>query len=168
MPGNAALVVNETRDARQRLDVIVAPDTEVLRADPALGHNRRRFSLRTSAAPPTARLPRWTRCQSLANPSLLGLLAHRRDHDAVAKKHVAHSQRREQVSVLICKHAKESHRMRNSFLLANRSLGAVCHFNECGTERSDVDRFDEVAPEAGRDAFLQIGVHSETAERDAA
>ncbi len=28
-------------------------------------------SVMTSAAPPTAREPRWTRCQSLANPSTL-------------------------------------------------------------------------------------------------
>src|SRR5262249_10932063 len=28
-------------------------------------------SMKTSPAPPIARLPRWTRCQSLANPSTL-------------------------------------------------------------------------------------------------
>ena len=56
-------------------------------------------STMTSAAPPTARLPRWTRCQSSAKPSRRAVLAHRRHHDAVPEGHAADRQRAEQVDL---------------------------------------------------------------------
>ena len=40
-------------------------------------------SVNTRPAPPTARLPRCTRCQSLAKPSCAGIFAHRRDDNAI-------------------------------------------------------------------------------------
>src|ERR1700688_1087375 len=42
--GNAALLMNETDDPSQRLNVSVAPDTKVLRTDAALGKNGRCLS----------------------------------------------------------------------------------------------------------------------------
>jgi len=68
--GVAALAVNEADDARQRLDVRVLPEPHVLRRDAASAVTAV-ASVSTTAAPPTARLPRWTRCQSFAKPSSL-------------------------------------------------------------------------------------------------
>ena len=38
--GHGALAVHETGDARQRFDVVVAPDTQVARGDTAIGIDR--------------------------------------------------------------------------------------------------------------------------------
>jgi hypothetical protein len=42
-PRRGALLANETRDAREHLDVVVFPDAKILRADATFGRNRRRF-----------------------------------------------------------------------------------------------------------------------------
>src|SRR4051812_47657811 len=47
---DAALVVNETNDTPQRLDMSVAPDTKILRADAALRQDRSRFGHHQSRA----------------------------------------------------------------------------------------------------------------------
>ena len=51
--------------------MLVFPDAQIAVGD--VVHAARRRSLRPSPgpAPPTARLPRWTKCQSEANPSSL-------------------------------------------------------------------------------------------------
>ncbi len=67
-PGDRALGFDETGDAMQRLDMRVAPDAEVVSGDAPSG-NTAVASTITRPAPPTARLPRCTRCQSLARPS---------------------------------------------------------------------------------------------------
>ena len=48
--GDAALVVNETNDTPQRLDMSIAPDAKVLRTDAALGQDRGRFGHHQSRA----------------------------------------------------------------------------------------------------------------------
>ena len=58
MPGNRSLRVHEADDARKRLDVIVAPDAEILRADAAFARDRGRLGEHERRRPPTARLPR--------------------------------------------------------------------------------------------------------------
>ena len=70
---------------------------EVLRADPALGLTAV-ASVITAPAPPTAREPRWTRCQSWGarRPSRGGVLAHRRHPDPVADGDVAEGDRLEE------------------------------------------------------------------------
>jgi hypothetical protein len=40
---DAALLVNESRDATQKLNVCVIPDTQILRADAPFGQDRRSF-----------------------------------------------------------------------------------------------------------------------------
>ena len=52
-------------------------------------------STMTSPAPPTARLPRWTRCQSVGSPSRLEYWHMGDDEDAVAEGHIAQFQRGE-------------------------------------------------------------------------
>ena len=68
--GDAALLVHESHDAREHLDVIVFPDAEIFGTDAAFGVTAV-ASVKTRPAPPTARLPRCTKCQSLAKPSVL-------------------------------------------------------------------------------------------------
>ena len=63
-----ALRLDEADDARERVDVAIVVDAQVLGADAAFGATAA-ASVNTAAAPPTARLPRCTRCQSVARPS---------------------------------------------------------------------------------------------------
>src|SRR5215210_7969064 len=57
-------------------------------------------STMTRATPPTAREPRWTRCQLLAMPSFLSrILAHRRHGDAIAEGDLADRQRAQEVDL---------------------------------------------------------------------
>ena len=51
----------------------------------------------TRPAPPTARLPRCTRCQSVGNPSVARVLAHGRNEDPVAELEATKRERREEV-----------------------------------------------------------------------
>src|SRR5947207_9829454 len=48
--GDAPLFMNETDDSTQHLDVPIVPDAEVLRTDPSLRQNGRRFSKYQSGA----------------------------------------------------------------------------------------------------------------------
>ena len=66
--GHRPLRTDKPRDPGQRLDVLVAPDTEVAGGDPRFATAV--ASTITSATPPAARLPKCTRCQSSASPSL--------------------------------------------------------------------------------------------------
>jgi len=61
---------DEVDNTCQRFDMIVAPNSQVLWADAALRRYSSSFGQHQSG-PPDARLPRWTRCQSLAEPSTL-------------------------------------------------------------------------------------------------
>ena len=63
--GARALTVDKARDPLERLEMLFAPDAEVLRRNPAFGVTAA-ASVNTSPAPPTARAPRWAKCQSLA------------------------------------------------------------------------------------------------------
>jgi hypothetical protein len=62
--------MDEVGDAPQGRDVLVLPDPQVARADAALGATAL-ASVITSPAPPVAKAPRCTKCQSFANPSSL-------------------------------------------------------------------------------------------------
>src|SRR3954468_12668291 len=63
-----ALRPHERGDLRELACLLLLPDAEILRADRPSGVTAA-ASVNTSEAPPTARDPRWTRCQSVANPS---------------------------------------------------------------------------------------------------
>ena len=65
---NRAHALNEFRNAGQEFDVPIVINSHIAGSDAALRGNAGCFD-KTSPAPPTARLPRWTRCQSSANPS---------------------------------------------------------------------------------------------------
>ena len=80
-----ALRVDEARDALQRLEMRLDSTRPNLPAKSGPSGVTAAASVRTSPAPPTARVPRWTKCQSFAKPVLAGILAHRRNPDAVRK-----------------------------------------------------------------------------------
>jgi hypothetical protein len=86
--GDAALRMNEFRNARERLDVGFAPKSQILRADPSLrqnsgsfGHNQRGSA--DCAASEMNEMP--IRGQAV----FAGVLAHGRDGDAIRKTDIA-------------------------------------------------------------------------------
>ena len=96
-PGDAALLVNEMNDARQRLDVIVTPDAEVLWTDTALRQDRRRFGDHQSrAADRTA--AEMDKVPVVSAAIGARVLTHRRDKDAIGEFQIADRERIEQVS----------------------------------------------------------------------
>jgi hypothetical protein len=67
-PGRRALQADELDDRFDRLGVLVGPGSEAVRRDPPTGFDGGRLG-HHDPAPPAARAPRWTRCQSFASPS---------------------------------------------------------------------------------------------------
>src|SRR6185369_15192762 len=100
-PGHTALLRNKPDDASQRLNVIVHPDTQVLRTDAALGENRSSFGKHQSStahcpAPEMHEMP-------VAHISVsAGVLAHRRNKYAVRKCDIPDVERIKQVSHMGC------------------------------------------------------------------
>ena len=89
--GDGALRLQKSHDARQKLDVLVLPNSQILGTDAALGRDGGRFG-ENQAAPPAARLPRCTRCQSLREAVLAGILAHRGNDNAILQSDSANRQ----------------------------------------------------------------------------
>jgi hypothetical protein len=93
---DGAPLLEEAHDARQELDVVVLPQTEVARADPpprldrrCLGHHQPRASHRARAE--VHQMP-------VVGETVLGtVLAHRRDADAIGQRDGAHGERFEEV-----------------------------------------------------------------------
>ena len=94
--GDRALPVDEARDALERLEMLVAPDAEVLRRDPPLRRDRRRFGEHQRRAADRAR-------REMGEMPVVGvavdagILAHRRNADAIGERDVAQAKRAEQV-----------------------------------------------------------------------
>ena len=94
--GDAAVFVDEPDDPRQRLDVVVGPDAEVLRADAALGGHRRGFRHHQAGAAHRA-AAEMHEMPVVGEPVDARVLAHRRHEDAIGEGHGADRQRIEQV-----------------------------------------------------------------------
>ena len=69
--GHRAGFLHELCDAAEGFGVGVGPDAAVGRGNAAFRASRRWLRPSPSAAPPMARLPKCTRCQSVGRPSLL-------------------------------------------------------------------------------------------------
>src|SRR5262249_15705005 len=95
--GDAALLMNEMNDALERLDVIVTPDAEVLRANAGLRQDRCRFCHYKSCAAnsPTTEM---YEVPVVRQPISARVLTHRRDKHAIGKFQIANRERIEQVS----------------------------------------------------------------------
>ena len=94
---NAALLVNEANDALQQLDVIVAPDAEVLRTDPAFRQDRGRFCHHQSSAAYGA-TAEMHKVPVVSQSVSARVLTHRRDKDSISEFQIADRERIEQVS----------------------------------------------------------------------
>src|SRR6266852_2698497 len=89
--------MNEADDSRQRLNVIVHPDAQVLRTDPSLGKNCSCFRQHQSSAAycPAAEMHEMPVVRVSASA---GVLAHRRNKYAVRKRNIPNRERVKQVS----------------------------------------------------------------------
>jgi hypothetical protein len=95
--GDTALLMNETDDPSQRLNVSVTPDTKVLRTDAALGKNGRCLSQHQSSAAhcPAAQMDEMP---IIGVAIAAGVLAHRRNEHAIRKLEISNRERIKKVS----------------------------------------------------------------------
>src|SRR5260370_1946368 len=96
-PSHAALLMNKPDDSSQRLNVIVHPDAQVLRTNPALGKNSSCFGKHQSSTAycPAAQMGE----MPVVHVSVgAGVLAHRRNKYTVRKRNIPNRQRIKQVN----------------------------------------------------------------------
>ena len=91
----AAVRVHEIRRCAARRRAAPRSRARCSRARCAPSGDTQVISVKTSPAPPVARAPRCTRCQSSGMPSFGRVLRHRRDDDAVLELHAAQLERQE-------------------------------------------------------------------------
>jgi len=96
-PGNRSLRFHKPRHARQRRNVFVLPNPQIRRADPSIGGHCRRFGKNQCGASHRARA-QMHQMPIRGQPVFAGILAHGRNHDAVAKSYFAYRQRRKQMN----------------------------------------------------------------------
>jgi hypothetical protein len=90
------LLVNETNDAPERLDVIVTPNAEVLRTDAAFRQDHRRFCHEQSPATDCAAAE--MHAVSVVRQPIGARILTEGDKDAVGKFDIANRERIEQVN----------------------------------------------------------------------
>src|SRR6267378_6093576 len=96
-PSHAALLMNKPDDASQRFNVIVHPDAQVVRADPALGKNCGGFGKHQSR--PAYRAAAEMHEMPVVRVSVsAGVLAHRRNKYAIRKRNIPNRERIKQMS----------------------------------------------------------------------
>ncbi|MCY1184246.1 hypothetical protein D9M73_249250 [compost metagenome] len=95
--GDRALGLDEASDPPQRLDMLVAPDTQVLVGDPPLRAHRRSFDYHQPGAPhrPASRMDQ---VPVVGHSVFRRVLAHRRDSDSVGQGNLAQGQGLEQLA----------------------------------------------------------------------
>ena len=86
--GYTALLVNEADDPGQRRNVIVTPDTQVLRTDAAFGNNGSCFGEHQSG-PAHGAAAQMYEMPVVGVPVGTGVLAHRRDEQTVRKSKIS-------------------------------------------------------------------------------
>ena len=94
--GDAALRVHEAGDAREHVDVIVLPDAEIFRTDPAFGRDGRRLGEHQAGAADGA-AAEMDEMPVVGEAVRARVLAHRRHEHAVGERDAADRQRLEQV-----------------------------------------------------------------------
>lgn len=92
------LRLHELRDSRQRLGMVVAPNADVARRDPTLGHHGRRLDddQRHTAGRAT---PQMHEVPIVGETIARDVLAHRRHRDSIAKREAADLERAQQVDL---------------------------------------------------------------------
>jgi hypothetical protein len=94
--GNGALLANETSDAREHLDVLVLPDAEIPGTDPPLGRHRRRLG-KNEPRPAYGTAAQMHQVPVGGEAIGRRILAHGRNHYAIAQRYITNLQRVEQV-----------------------------------------------------------------------
>jgi 2,5-diketo-D-gluconate reductase A len=93
---DCALVVDEARDPRERLEVLLAPNAEILRRNPPLRRNRRGFREHKPGSANCAR-SQMSEMPVVGAAVDRGILAHRRNADAIGESDVAQPKFAQQV-----------------------------------------------------------------------
>jgi hypothetical protein len=96
MPGDRALLPDESRDARQHFDVRILPDAEIGGRDAAARLDGRGFRNHQSRAAYRA-AAQMHQVPIVGEAVVARILAHRRDGDAVAESDAANGQGREKI-----------------------------------------------------------------------
>jgi hypothetical protein len=86
--GNTSVLVRKTRNPSERLDVRIAPNAVILRADAAFRRYGARFHDHRSGAPDRA-APEMHEVPIRREAIHARILAHRRHHDPIAQRHTA-------------------------------------------------------------------------------
>ena len=94
--GDGALRLDEAGDPLERLEMLFAPDAEILRRNPSFGRDRRRLGEDEARAADRAR-GEMGEMPVVGKTVLAGILAHRRNADAVGEGDVAQSEFAEQM-----------------------------------------------------------------------
>ena len=95
---DGTLALDEAGDPGQRLDMAVVPDSHVAGRDPPLGRDRRRLDhhQRHAAGRPAAQMDQMP---IVGHPLGRRILAHRRHHDPVPKRHAADRERTQKIDL---------------------------------------------------------------------
>ena len=84
--------MNETNDSTQHLDVLVAPDAEILGTDASLGKNGRCLSQHQSGATNRA-TPEMNEMPVVRESVAARILTHRRDEHPISKRQISNRER---------------------------------------------------------------------------
>jgi hypothetical protein len=90
--GYASLFMNKTNDSAQHLDVLVAPDAEILRSDATLGKNSGCLSQHQSGASYGA-AAEMNEMPVVRESVVARILTHRRDEHAIRKRQISNRER---------------------------------------------------------------------------
>src|SRR6266850_5927837 len=96
-PSYAALLMNKPDDSSQRLNVIVHPDAQVLRTNPALRKNRSRLG-KNQSSPAYGPAAQMHKMPVVGVSVRAGVLAHRGNKYAVRKRNIPNCERIKQMS----------------------------------------------------------------------
>src|SRR5216684_6681766 len=116
--------MNKPDDSRQRLNMIVHPDTQVLRTDPALGKNCGCFGKHQSSTAycPTAKMHKMPVVRISVSA---GILAHRRNKYAVCKRNIPNRERIKQMSHTVYTAFLNSEEAPNLWLAVSQRVARV-------------------------------------------
>jgi hypothetical protein len=123
--GYASLFMNKTDDSTQHLDVLVAPDSEILRTDATFGENSRCLGQDQSGATDRA-TPEMNEMPVVRESAAARILTHRRDEHPIGKRQISNRERIKQarhgqlsVIVLSCQLPAAPQLVRRRVLFSN-------------------------------------------------
>src|SRR4051812_39992179 len=91
-PGYASLFMNKTNDSTQHLDVLVAPDAEILGTDATFGKNGGCLGQDEAGATHRA-TPEMNKMPVVSESVVARILTHRRDEHPIGKRQISNRER---------------------------------------------------------------------------